>query len=293
MASPIPCLRTKAIILQTIFDTSGASAETAPVFGHFGEWLQGRLGPAGPVVLVTMVCPAHGVQARFTRGSNLTLVHDGPAAINWEQLERLIDIAGAEKGRFALSGNLPVAVGAGASTAGLVAVARAAGVAEDRLPSLCLAVEGATDPLMLPHPDRVIWASRLAQRKGEIAAPPRADIIGGYFGAPIRTDAADDGFADISDLLPAWENATAQQDLPQAARLASVSADRTTALRGPRNDPSAALAQRLGALGYARAHTGSARAFIFAPGSAPDDAEQVLSDYGLTGAMRFKTGGMA
>ena len=166
-------------------------------------------------------------------------------------------------------------------------------MAEDRLPSLCLAGEGATDPLMLPHPDRVIWASRLAQRKGEIAAPPRADIIGGYFGAPIRTDAADDGFADISDLLPAWENATAQQDLPQAARLASVSADRTTALRGPRNDPSAALAQRLGALGYARAHTGSARAFIFAPGSAPDDAEQVLSDYGLTGAMRFKSGGMA
>ncbi|HCI98141.1 MAG TPA: hypothetical protein DHV74_00430, partial [Sulfitobacter sp.] len=100
-------------------------------------------------------------------------------------------------------------------------------------------------------------------------------------------------FADIADLLPAWESAVARGDLPQVARLARISADRTTALRGPLNDPSTILAQRLGALGYARAHTGSARAFIFAPGTAPDDAEQLLADHGLTGAMRFTTGGDA
>ena len=27
------------------------------VAGHFGEWLQGRLGPDGPVALVTLPCP--------------------------------------------------------------------------------------------------------------------------------------------------------------------------------------------------------------------------------------------
>ena len=293
MSAPILSRRTKASILQTIFDKSGVSAETPPVFGHFGEWVQGRLGPEGPVVLVTMLCRAHGVRARFTRGGALDLTQGEPAAVSLGQLGQLLEAAGENGGSFTLSGNLPVGVGAGASTAALVALARAAGIAEDRLPSLCLAVEGATDPLMLPHPDRVIWASRLAQSKGALGAPPRADIIGGYFGEPIRTDAADSGFADIADLLPAWKSAVAQGDLPQVARLARISADRTTALRGPLDDPSTILAQRPGALGYARAHTGSARAFIFAPGTAPDDAEQLLADHGLTGAMRFTTGGDA
>ena len=155
------------------------------------------------MVLVTMLCRAHGVRARFTRGGALDLTQGKPAAVSLAQLRHLLEAAGENGGSFTLSGNLPVGVGAGASTAALVALARAAGIAEDRLPSLCLAVEGATDPLMLPHPDRVIWASRLAQSKGALGAPPRADIIGGYFGEPIRTDAADSGFADIADLLPA------------------------------------------------------------------------------------------
>ena len=82
MSAPIISRRTKASILQTIFDKSGASAETPPVFGHFGEWVQGRLGPEGPVVLVTMLCRAHGVRARFTRGGALDLTQGEPAAVS-------------------------------------------------------------------------------------------------------------------------------------------------------------------------------------------------------------------
>ncbi|TCP38104.1 hypothetical protein EV662_12129, partial [Rhodovulum marinum] len=39
------------------------AARRACVAGHFGEFLQGRLGPDGPVVLVTLPCPALAVRA--------------------------------------------------------------------------------------------------------------------------------------------------------------------------------------------------------------------------------------
>ena len=35
----------------------------AEVAGHFGEWIQGRLGPDGPLALVTVACPALSVRA--------------------------------------------------------------------------------------------------------------------------------------------------------------------------------------------------------------------------------------
>ena len=47
----------------------------------------------------------------------------------------------------------------------------------------------------------------------------------------------------------------------------------------------------LGALGYARAHTGSARAFIFAPGTAPAIGADILSAAGLSDVFTFDTGG--
>ena len=36
--------------------------------GHFGEWLQGRLGPDGPLALVTLACPDRGVRVTRTPG---------------------------------------------------------------------------------------------------------------------------------------------------------------------------------------------------------------------------------
>jgi uncharacterized protein involved in propanediol utilization len=124
--------------------------------GHFGEWIQGRFGPEGPVVLVTLACPALCVRAPG----------DGPA------LDRLFPpraVAGFATalglGPVAWPGldcDMPMGAGAGASTACLVASARAMGsrAAPEALARACLDVEGASDPLMYPVPDRMLWASR-------------------------------------------------------------------------------------------------------------------------------------
>ncbi len=50
--------------------------------------------------------------------------------------------------------------GAGSSTAGLVALARALGFSgtPDDLARLCVAIEAASDPLMFPHAERLLFA---------------------------------------------------------------------------------------------------------------------------------------
>jgi hypothetical protein len=53
------------------------------------------------------------------------------------------------------------------------------------------------------------------------------------------------------------------------------------------------LARDLGALGYARAHTGPARALIFAPGKVPNGAGAALKEAGLRDVLHFRTGGAA
>ncbi len=268
-----------------------SDALTGRVSGHLGEWLQGRWGKDGPVVLVTLACKALYAQATMTPDNNLRLNTIGPEAVTVTQLARLLrETNRPEIGNFTVSSNLPLGVGAGSSTAGLMALARAAGANDHLLASACLSIEGATDPLTLSEPDSVLWSSRQAAISAQFKAPPRCEIVGGYFGDPIRTDANDSNFPDISDLLPAWRDATEATDLGTLAALATQSAERTTRLRGPVGDPSPQIARDLGALGYARAHTGSARAFIFSPGAAPAEAEGVLKRAGLVGAFRFFTG---
>ncbi|MDZ7710243.1 MAG: hypothetical protein U5K36_09385 [Roseovarius sp.] len=266
-------------------NTMPMARPAARVPGHFGEWMQGRLGPDGPVVLVTLACPALGVAApgqgpgidrlfppRAVAGFGCAL---GLGAVAWPGLDR----------------DMPMGAGAGASTACLVASARALGWTgtPEALARACLAVEGATDPLMYPAPDRLLWASREARVIEDVAPPPRCDLVGGYWGAPLRTDAGDADFPDIADLVPFWRGAVARGDLAAAAGIATESARRCTALRGP-DDPMEALARDLGALGYTRAHTGTARALIFAPGKAPDGAAAALGEAGLTGVLSFATG---
>ena len=189
-----------------------------------------------------------------------------------------------------------VGAGTGASTAALVAVAQAVmGSAFDpgRVAEACVASEGASDPLMRPNPDRVLWASRQGRLVRETGAVQEADIVGGYWGDPLRTDAADTRFPDIEDLIEPWADAVRQGDLAGMAQVASASTRRTTALRGPEGDPSLALADELGALGVARAHTGSARAMIFAPGTVPAEAATRMREGGYGGVFQFRTGGGA
>ena len=253
--------------------------------GHFGEWLQGRLGSDGPLALVTLACPDRGVRVTRTPGS-FALTGDPvlPEALVRALLQRIDQSAEAA---WHLRAAFPVGGGAGMSTAALVAIARDAGVTEG-LAEACLAIEGATDPLMLPAPDAVLWAPRQARVLDSVAPPPRVEVVGGFFGPPLRTDPADLAFPDVSDLVAAWRECPG---LAEAARIASESARRCTALRGPLGDPTEALAEATGALGHARAHTGSARALLFAPGAVPEGLFDQMAEAGLTGLCRFTTGG--
>lgn len=246
------------------------------VAGHFGEWLQGLHG--GQVVLVTMACPALGLTTPGPR-------HLFPQDV----LTRFCTLLGLTGPIPGVTPDMPPGGGAGASTAALVAVARALGFTgtPETLARACLEVEGACDPLMFPAPDTLLWASRAARVVADLPSPPACTVVGGFWGAPTRTDAADHAFPDISDLVADWAKGPS---LRTAAALATQSATRCTALRGP-SDPMADLARDLNALGVVRAHTGSARGLIFATGEAPAHAESALCEAGLTDTLTFATGG--
>lgn len=268
-------------------DGRASSARQAVcVPGHFGEWMQGRLGPEGPVALVTLCCPVLQVRAP---GGAVRLADLFPP----ERLAGFAAALGVAGDWPGLECDMPLGAGAGASTACLVASALACGFdgAPERLARACLAVEGASDPLMFAAPDRILWASREARALAHLPPVPRAEIVGGYWGAPLRTDPADDDFPDIADLVAAWRDGDGG-DLAMLAALASEAARRADARRGP-GDPMAELARDLGAAGHTRAYTGAARALVFAPGTVHEGAEAALSEAGLTGLVRFVTGGGA
>lgn len=87
-------------------------SRSVTVAGHFGEWLQGRIGPEGPVALVTLACP------------RLQVTAPGPECPPFrpEALARFAELLGLP----ALPGarrNFPLGIGAGGSTATLVALA--------------------------------------------------------------------------------------------------------------------------------------------------------------------------
>nr|WP_245216625.1 hypothetical protein [Sagittula salina] len=190
--------------------------------------------------------------------------------------------------------DMPPGGGAGASTASLVAVARTLGFdgPPERLASACLWVEGACDPLMFPRPDALLWASRRAEVVEVLPPPPPVVVAGGFWGAPCRTDPADTRFADVSDLVADWRAAVRAGDMAGVAQVATLSARRCAA-RDTSPDPMGALMAETGALGVVRAHTGSARGLIFAPGTIPDGTEDALREAGLTRVLRFCTGGGA
>jgi len=187
--------------------------------------------------------------------------------------------------------NFPLGIGAGASTAALIALARAAGYDDspERLAQACIRAERASDPLMFPCPDRLLWASRQRRVLREMRPPPRAAILGDKWGPPVYTDAGDETFEDVTDLVQDWQETVEQGDLTRLSAVASESARRCTARRGP-PDPMAELSRDLGALGIVRAHTGSVRGLIFAPGTIPSHGAEALREAGLTGVLTFETG---
>lgn len=267
----------------------------ASVAGHFGEFLQGRLGPSGPVALVTLPCPVLRAVVEARPGS--FALHDPARLLPRAHAAAL---AGG-RGRFALHAEMAPGGGAGGSTAARLAlIAAAAALAGRPAPDprtaarLCLAQEGASDPLMFPDPASVLWASRLGLVVAPLPAPPALIVVGGFDGPGRRTDPAQDDFADISDLAGAWAEAAERGDPVALARLSTGSALRLAARTGADLAPLLALADRHGALGIAVAHTGCARAVLFAPRLGdPAAAAKALRLRGLHGIETFRTGGDA
>ncbi|MFT3973145.1 MAG: propanediol utilization protein [Amaricoccus sp.] len=273
----------------------------AVVTGHFGEMLQGRLGPAGPLALVTLPVRELWVAAELRRGPFRLHFPDGRRIVSPAQVTALHRRLGwpPPRGVLALRAAMPAGGGAGSSTAGLLAVAAACGRARGREPGgpeqlarLCLAIERATDPIMFPAPDRLLWDPRGARVLGQLPPLPALEVVGGFLGPGQRTDPGDLDFADVADLVGAWVPAAARGDLPALAALATESACRNTARRGgPPLAPLVALARRCGALGVVAAHTGSARGLIFAPGAGDrGEAKSALHALGATGVGLFRLG---
>ncbi|MFO1142166.1 MAG: propanediol utilization protein [Amaricoccus sp.] len=274
---------------------------TAAVSGHFGELLQGRLGTDGPLVLVTLPAPDLRVTVRFTPGPFALHCAGGERAIRPAQAAAICRaLTGRPGGRLRVSSDAPAGGGAGSSTAALLAVAAACAGASGRalpppeaLARLCHTLEGATDPLMHPAPERLLWAPRAARALAVLPPLPPLQVIGGFLGRGQPTDPADLDFADVGDLAAAWPAAAARGDLAALAALSTESARRNAVRRGgPPIEPLLARARRSGALGVAAAHTGSARALIFAPGAAIGESTlAALRDLGLRRLHRFRLAG--
>ena len=246
--------------------------------GHFGELLQGRVG--GVLALVSLPCPELSVCV----GDRET-----PGLIDAARAERLCSALGLGLPDILppLCATMPPGGGAGSSTAALVALARWLGWqgTPETLARACVAAEGASDPLMFPAPERLLFAPRQGRVLRALPPLPAFQVLGGFRGDGQRTDPDDHDFPAIDDLLPDWPG-----DLPRMAALVTESARRTLAHRGPSGDPTETLARDLGALGWLIAHTGSARGLIFAPGPLPRHGAQALAEAGFHGILTFPGG---
>ena len=264
-------------------------AHAMRVAGHFGELIQGRLGPDGSLALISLPCPALTVTAWSRPGRQLSL--HGARVLTTQRAHRFLRLLNLPlRAPVLLRAEMEVGGGAGSSTAALVALARVAGWrgAPLELARACLAVEGATDPLMFARAERMLWASRRAEALAALPALPAFEVLGGFHGRGQRTDPQDQNFPDIADLVQDWGRARALTDW---AALASESARRTLDLRHRGADPVADLARATGALGYVIAHTGSARGLIFAPQTVPEGARAMMQEAGFRGVLRFRAGG--
>lgn len=258
------------------------------VAGHFGEWMQGRIGPDGPVALITLPCAALDVSLWHRPAPQGLRLH--AVGLSAQEARHFLATLGLRlRGVVGMRARSKLGFGTGVSSARLVALARLAGWqgTPHDLARACVAFEGASDPLAFDAPSRLLWASRLGVQLAELPALPRYEILGGFLGGPTWTDPQDQAFPDIADLIAPWMQA---RNLRDVAMLASESAARCQAMRGPAGDPTPGLARDLGALGWLRAHTGAARGLIFAPGTVPRGAHDALRAAGLRALVRFRGG---
>lgn len=246
----------------------------AEVAGHLGELAQGRLGPSGQVALVTLPCPVVVSRIGYAPAREPVAAVEPVSAKACAAARLALAEIGAEGwgGRLWIERPATPGLGLGSSTAetlGAVrAVARAFGrrLDPEREAVLCLAAEGAVDPLMWQAP--VLFASRQGRVIERLPPLPPMRVVGGVAGPPSPTDPADSGFPDLSDVFAELVAAIRGGDAARVASSATRSAE-ANQLRNPNPlwEPLRALVRRHGALGVAVSHTGPAIALLLPPDS--------------------------
>lgn len=256
----------------------------AEIAGHLGELVQGRLGTNGPVALVSLPC--QGLVSRVSyvpaRGA-LTSIEPVSAKARAAARLALAEIgADGWGGQFGIERPAAPGLGLGSSTAetlGAVrAVTRAFGLwlPPEREAALCLAAEGAVDPLMWDAP--AVFASREGRVIEWLPPLPPMRLVGGVAGPPSATDPADRCFPDLSAIFAELAEAIQNGDLAGVAGAASRSAEANQARNpNPAWDAVCALARHHGALGVAVSHTGPAIALILAPDNSNNPAPDMAA----------------
>lgn len=266
----------------------------ARVPGHFGELVQGRLGPEGPVALVTLGCPALVSRARFRPGGPLEITGAETGKVRRAVEALIARHAPGTGGRLDLDRPTPPGAGAGSSTADILGALRAVAAAigtvltPDEEAQLCLAAEGAVDPLM--HGSDVIFASRRAEVVEVLAPLPRLVVVGGFAGPGRATDPAD---ADFPDMTAAFEMLRAAAGAGDAAGIAAAARISARANQARNPNPAwetvLALGAAHGALGPVVSHTGSAIGLILPEGTGTAALAAGLAALGLDGVIAFAT----
>ena len=214
---------------------SGRVMKTLHIAGHFGEWMQGRIGPDGPVAAY------HTATARrLASGFGIAPAPQGlrlhGVGLSAQQVRRFLAPASAELARrgrgCARRRNSALApVFSTARLVGAGAAGRGGRARHMIWRALASHSRGASDPLAFAAPSRLLWGSRNGTPLAEMPGLPRYEILGGFLGGPRWTDPQDQSFPDISDLIGPWRQARNLRDI---AALASQSATRCQAMRGPR-----------------------------------------------------------
>lgn len=262
------------------------------IAGHMGELLQGRLGPSGPVVLITLPAPHLRLEVQQRTGA-FSLYQPSGRIIDRAKLHGLYRAAGCKpKGRWVMRALMPIGAGAGASTAALVGLAKALRPdwTNRKIEEICLRLEGASDPLLARAPERILWASREGRKLQELPKLPPMQVVGGFVKGRLITDPSDQNFPDVSDLVQNW--AFACRDLTHLGEIVTEASRRRLRQWGEDMTPLITLAKEFGAKGLSIAHTGTARAFLLpADSAAAPSLAQHLRHLGWHFVQNYKIGG--
>lgn len=270
----------------------------ARIAGHLGELIQGRLGPGGRIGLITLPCAGLGLEVSHRAGATtpgdarFTLFQpDGMAMTLPGFLDLHRRLGRTPRGSWTLRSEMPIRAGAGASTAAILAVARilAPGLDMLQMERLCHEIEGASDPLLRPDAERLLWASREGRVISVLPPLPPMQVVGGFQGAGVRTEPEDRNFPDVTDILHAWPDAC--RSPAAVGALVTESSRRSIALRGGADYRQLEnLAASFGAHGFSIAHTGTARAFLLPRRAEPGPLLSRLEGMGWSHLQSFRIG---